>query len=463
MTLFDRSNGDIALSTARPRGRDDKLYVSPFQDRKTGLLNHAYLRDYMPGLQWRISSGLIAAAALYLIDLGNFKLINETHGTACGDRIIKTIADILLSEFRDAHAIARYSLEEFVVVFEREIEAPMLAAMADRVIDLLNEPIAYGERVIRLNACVGIVVRSSKDADVGSMLNEAAIALQEARKHTFSAFRFFNPHMLQAATERTALLDDVRDALAKGEFELHYQPQFSAQDGALIGFEALARWRHPRRGWVSPAVFIPIMEYHGLINALGEWVLRTASAEMRRWPDHIKVAINVSPSQLRGVGFSLALADTLLNGRFSPHRLELEITESVFIENEERTRAVLESWRILGVRVALDDFGCGYSSLSYLSVFPIDKIKIDRGFLSALDPSRPEAPAAIILRTIIGLGRSLGMSVTAEGVETSDQLDYVRRHGCTEMQGYLLGRPLPAHEAYELTKRFQQSARIAIC
>jgi EAL domain-containing protein (putative c-di-GMP-specific phosphodiesterase class I) len=247
--------------------------------------------------------------------------------------------------------------------------------------------------------------------------------------------------------ERLALLESLRGALDRREFELHYQPQFDTQATRLVGFEALVRWRHPERGLVSPGVFIPLMEEHGLINALGEWVLRTACLEAAQWQGGLRIAVNVSPLQVRNPAFSSVLQKALAESAIDPGRLELEITESVFISDEEGTRAQLEFWKSLGVRIALDDFGSGYSSLSYLSVFPIDKIKIDRGFLAKLNPRDPDRAADIILRTIIDLGRALNMTVTAEGVERADQLDFLNQRHCAEVQGFLLGKPVPAHEA----------------
>jgi diguanylate cyclase (GGDEF)-like protein len=442
----------------RLRRREREFHALAFRDQLTGLPNRLHLtRDRLPRLLAGLESGEIPGCALFLVGLRDLGPMADIHGRAFGDHILESVAERLSRNSLRADAVLRLGEDEFGVLFERSLEKRVLAAIADRMIEWVNEPVRHGDRLFRPEASIGIApIAAAGAAEIESMLGDAGLALQEARKQKASAFRFFEPSLRRAKIERLALVDDVRRALAACEFELHYQPQFSARNGRLVGFEALARWSHPTRGVVPPATFVPLMEEHGLIERFGEWVLRTACAEARCWPDDVIVAVNVSPSQVHGARFSLILADTLLRSGLSPHRLELEITESVFLVDEARTRAELARWKTLGVGIALDDFGCGYSSLGYLGVFPIDKIKIDRSFLHRFDPLRPEDDAGVLLRAIIDLGRALGVTVTAEGVETPAQLDHLCRNGCTEVQGFLLGRPMPAVRARRFLRDYAE-------
>lgn len=436
-----------ALTEARLRERERELHTLAFQDPLTGLFNRAYLLNLIDDQQTRMREGTLAQMAVFLVDLNGFKFINDTYGHDCGDLVLKAVAQRLSRMMGEGDAVVRLGGDEFVIVIERALETRELAAVADAIIAQLTRPIEHADLVLTTGTSVGIARRVGSDADLSTVIADADLAMYDVKKMKCSAYMFFDPAMRSSMIERLSLLEDLRNALSAGEFELYYQPQFSTRKSDLVGFEALVRWRHPRRGLVSPGVFIPLMEEYGLIEALGEWVLRTACMEAARWPSKLHVAVNVSTLQVRGGRFSRVLSDTLSQSALAPHRLELEITESVFIDDEAGTRAQLKFWKSLGVRIALDDFGSGYSSLSYLNAFPIDKIKIDRGFLGKLNPDDPDEAADIILRTIIDLGRALDMTVTAEGVERADQLEFLSERSCSEVQGFLLGRPMPVEQA----------------
>ncbi len=449
-----------AATEARLRERERELHTLAFRDPLTGLFNRAYLLNLIEDQQNRMRAGKLGQMAVFLVDLNGFKFINDTYGHDCGDLVLKAVAQRLTAMVAETDAIVRLGGDEFVVVIERTLTMRELADLADTLIAELTRPIEHADLVLTTGTSVGVALRTGPEADLSTVIADADLAMYDVKKMKCSAYMFFDPGMRSSMIERLSLLDDLRNALSSGEFELYYQPQFSTRMSDLVGFEALVRWRHPRRGLVSPGVFIPLMEEYGLIEALGEWVLRTACLEASRWPGELHVAVNVSPLQVRNGRFSLVLSETLRLSGLAPHRLELEITESVFIDDEAGTRAQLELWKSLGVRIALDDFGSGYSSLSYLNAFPIDKIKIDRGFLGKLNPDDPDEAADIILRTIIDLGRALDMTVTAEGVERADQLAFLSERSCSEVQGFLLGRPMPVEQARLLFTEADQSVAL---
>ena len=441
-----------AAAEARLRERERELHALAFLDPLTGLYNRAYLRERLAGIEARAKSGSRADVAVFLVDIDGFKILNDTYGHDRGDQVLRNVADRLSHGLPDAQDVVRLGVDEFLVLFERAIDNGEADEIARQIGALISEPMMRDELAIRVSASIG-VARCAAGGDLGALLGDADLAMVEAKRHKGGGVALFEPGLRAAFVERARLVEDVRTALRRGEFEVHYQPQFETRSRRLVGFEALARWQHPDHGTISPAVFIPIMEEYGLIETLGAWVLNIACAEASTWPAGLKIAVNVSPLQVRSPRFTLTLADVLMRSGLAPQRLELEITESVFLKDADGARAQLEQWKALGVRIALDDFGCGYSSLGYLSALPIDKLKIDRAFLAGFDLDDPTATAGIILRTIVYLGRSLGMTVTAEGVERPDQLDYLARLACSEVQGFLLGRPAPACEVRGLISR----------
>jgi predicted signal transduction protein with EAL and GGDEF domain len=303
-----------------------------------------------------------------------------------------------------------------------------------------------GHQVV-IDVSIGIALSPNDGTDSDQLLKSADMAMSGAKSEGRGTYRYFEPEMDARMKTRRTLEVDLRKALINGEFELHYQPLVNLQNNEVSGCEALLRWHHPERGMISPAEFIPVAEETGLIVSIGEWVLRQACAEAATWPDGVKVAVNLSPVQFRNQALTQVVISTLAASGLSPHRLELEITESVLLQNNEATFGMLHQLRELGVRIAMDDFGTGYSSLSYLRSFPFDKIKIDRCFINDLSK---KVDSLAIVRAVVGLASSLNMVTTAEGVETQQQMEIVRALGCTEMQGYFFSRPKPAAEISRL-------------
>jgi predicted signal transduction protein with EAL and GGDEF domain len=320
----------------------------------------------------------------------------------------------------------------------------------------MAKPFELGGHQVVIGTSVGIALAPSDGLEPEKLMQSADMALYRAKADGRGVFRFFEPEMDTKMQARRTLELDLRRALLREEFELFYQPIVDLKSDEVSGFEALLRWNHPTRGLVPPCEFIPLAEEIGLIVPLGEWVLRRACAEAAGWPDTIKVAVNLSPAQFKSKALALVVTSALASAGLSPRRLELEITESVLLHDSEATLATLHQLRDLGIRISMDDFGTGYSSLSYLRSFPFDKIKIDQSFIhdmSDLDDS------IAIVRAVAGLGRNLGMSTTAEGVETLQQLGQLRQEGCTEVQGYLFSQPLPAENVLGLVEKVYEQLR----
>jgi predicted signal transduction protein with EAL and GGDEF domain/DNA-binding CsgD family transcriptional regulator len=353
------------------------------------------------------------------------------------------VADRLHGCVRDVDLVARLSGDEFAIIQKLLDQPSDAAALAIRIREAIHEPFDLDGHQVTVDISVGISIAPNDATELDELMKAADIALYEAKNTGRGTYCFYGPEMNARIQARGKLEQDLQNALANGEFELFYQPIISLEDNKVSSFEALLRWHHPERGLVSPAEFIPIAEDTGLINPLGEWVLRTACAEAATWPDDIGVAVNVSSIQLTHKNLANAVVGAIASAGIQPNRLELEITESVLIQNTLANLATLKSLHDLGVRFAMDDFGTGYSSLSYLLSFPFYKIKIDKCFIDALSDSN-ESHA--IVRAIADLARSLKLRVTAEGIETVQQLQQIRILGCTEMQGYLLSPPRPAAE-----------------
>jgi predicted signal transduction protein with EAL and GGDEF domain len=320
--------------------------------------------------------------------------------------------------------------------------------LATRIIEALEAPFSYDGQPVILGGSLGIAVSPGDGNEADALLRNADIALHRAKAEGRGTYRFFEAGMDADMQARRQLQMDLRAALANGEFELFYQPVVNLELNEISGFEALLRWHHPVRGSISPAQFIPVAEETGLIVPIGEWALRQACAQAASWPSHIKVAVNLSPVQFRAQNLVQMVFAALAASGLAAQRLELEITESVLLQDNAATLATLHQLRSLGVRIAMDDFGTGYSSLSYLRSFPFDKIKIDRRFVS--DPSDTAEGSRAILRAVANLGHDLGMTTTAEGVETEEQVNKVRAEGCTEMQGYFFSPPRPMRDIEKL-------------
>jgi len=416
-------------------------------DALTGLPNRTKLREKMTDALARVRRG--ERLAVLCLDLDFFKAVNDTLGHPVGDLLLQAVTARLKESVRDTDTVARLGGDEFIVL-QVGIEKPEQAGiLARRLIETLSAPFDLDGNQVVIGASVGIAFAPSDGSDVDSLLKNADMALYRAKGDGRGAYRFFEMAMDTLVQHRRHLELDLRRALLTEEFIVYYQPLVSAETEKITGFEALLRWKHPVRGLVSPAEFIPLAEETGLIVPLGEWVVRQACKEAANWPKDLRIAVNLSPAQFKSKALVLSVITALAESGISPRRLELEITETVLLTNNEATLATLHQLRSLGVRIAMDDFGTGYSSLSYLRAFPFDKIKIDRTFIQDLG-SEPDCLA--IVKAVAGLGSSLGMATTAEGVETLDQLRQVREQGCTEAQGYYFSPPLPAGEVQEMLR-----------
>jgi diguanylate cyclase (GGDEF)-like protein/PAS domain S-box-containing protein len=416
------------------------------------LLFHEKMAD---GLVRVESTG--ESMALMCLDLDNFKGINDSLGHPIGDKLLQKIAQRLCSKLASVDTIARLGGDEFAILHPTK-NLQDTEDLARAIVGAVSEPVVIDGQEIATGISIGIAVAPANGKTSDHLMKCADLALYQAKYQGRSTYRFFEPAMDVRLQVRRALETDLRRALTAGEFQLAYQPQINLSTNELIGFEALLRWTHPERGSVSPAEFIPIAEETGLIIPIGQWVLRQACTEAAKWPAGMKVAVNLSPVQFRGRGLLSTVTQTLAAASLPADRLELEITEAVLLEQNESNIGTLHQLRALGTRIAMDDFGTGYSSLSYLRKFPFDKIKIDRSFVfDSIAGQQGEA----IIRTIAELGSTLGITTTAEGIETADQLQLVRRAGCTEGQGYLIGRPCTGAQALEFIARADRSAAAA--
>jgi diguanylate cyclase (GGDEF)-like protein len=389
------------------------------------------------------------------VDLDLFKNVNDSFGHPIGDRLLKQVAERLRPEVRGNNLAARLGGDEFAVILAAAASPNEASDYAVRLIQLLSAAYDIDGMEVVIGASIGIALSPGDGETSEELMRNADMALYRAKEDGGGIHRFFEKEMDQQAQKRRDMELDLRRALAGGEFELHYQPLVDISADKISGFESLLRWRHPEKGMIPPAEFIPVAEDIGLITPLGEWVLREACNEAVKWPTDVKVAVNLSPVQFRSRNLVQVVISALAQSGLSPKRLELEITESIFLAETEANLAILHQLRELGVRISMDDFGTGYSSLSYLRSFPFDKIKIDRSFVKDL-AERPDCVA--IVRAISGLGRSLNITTTAEGAETIDQFDWLRAEGCNEVQGFLFSAARPAAEVAELLARFGDRA-----
>lgn len=425
-------------------GRLSEAYQSAehqaLHDATTGLPNRLLLNRCLAHALRRPEQRI----AVLFMDLDRFKPVNDALGHKAGDDVLLEVANRLRRCVREEDVVARVGGDEFVAV-AIGLDNPEVERLAARLVRAVSEPFRHEAGDIHLGVSIGVAV-APEDADTADeLVRRADIALYRAKAEGRGTFRFFSPEMNEQIMRRRSLEAELRQALKEGEFELYFQPRVDARSLAIVGAEALVRWRHPQRGVVSPGEFIPLAEDTGIIVALGEWVLRTACTAAARWPD-IRVSVNVSPVQFRTDDLVATVRRLLEETNLLPERLELEITEGVLLENTDRAQEVLRNLKALGVHLSMDDFGTGHSSLGYLKSFPFDGIKIDRQFISGLTGLTGREDSRAIVQAIIGLGRSLGLSVTAEGVETVEQLMLLRSDRCEEVQGYLLSPPRPEAE-----------------
>jgi diguanylate cyclase (GGDEF)-like protein/PAS domain S-box-containing protein len=375
--------------------------------------------------------------ALLCIDLDRFKEVNDVFGHRTGDSLLCDVAKRLRESVGDAF-LARLGGDEFTIILTDANQPEATAAIADGLLTQFREDIEIDGQHLRIGLSIGAAIYPSDGDNAAALIANADAALYRAKAQGRGTICFFESEMDQRLRERRAMQHDLRSAIARNELVLHYQPHAQI-GGEILGFEVLVRWRHPKQGMISPGTFIPVAEESGLILPIGEWILREACREAASWPKPLSIAVNLSPIQFRHGDLAALVHQVLLDTGLPANRLELEITEGVLIGDFSRALSTLRRLKALGVRIAMDDFGTGYSSLSYLQTFPFDKIKIDRGFISNLDRS-PQSAA--IVRAVIGLGRGLDLPVVAEGVETDDQLAFLSRESCNEVQGFLVGHPM---------------------
>ena len=423
-------------------GRRDQARIEHLAhyDALTNLPNRSLFQRHAEGLLLETAG---REFAILYIDIDEFKRINDTLGHLIGDEFLKGVAERLRQSVGPEDFIARLGGDEFAILQHGIASGEDVHALVARIYQALRTPFDCHGHQLSSDASIGIAIAPRDGSDLFDLLKNADLAMYAAKAAGRRTYRFFDPEMEQQANHRRELEADLRAALAQGAFELHYQPQVDLRSDRVTGCEALLRWRHPVRGMVSPADFVPVAEETGLIEEIGQWVLRTACAEAAGWPADVRIAVNVSPIQFRSETLSLKVAAALSETGLDPRRLELEITEAVLIADDDAALATLNQLRALGVHIALDDFGTGYSSLQYLQRFPFDKIKIDRSFVKEVTRN---SSSASIIRAVVSIAADRNMITTAEGVETLQQRETVQNLGCTQMQGYLFSAARPAQE-----------------
>jgi diguanylate cyclase (GGDEF)-like protein/PAS domain S-box-containing protein len=449
---FDGRDGFLVaiVDITERRKAEARIAYMAHHDGLTNLANRELYQERLKQALERTAS-TEKRVAVMCIDLDLFKNVNDSFGHPMGDRLLQAVAERLGAQTRGGDLAARLGGDEFAVILSNDVTPSQASDFAKRLIETLSAPYVIDGNELVIGASVGIALSPGDGTSSEELMKNGDMALYRAKQDGGGVHRFFEKEMDRQAQKRRDLEQDLRRAFAHGEFELHYQPLVDLASNRINAFESLLRWRHPHKSMVSPADFIPVAEDIGLIVPLGEWVLREACAEAAKWPDGIKVAVNLSAVQFRSRNLVQVVVSALAQSGLAPTRLELEITESIFLAETEANLATLHQLRALGVSISMDDFGTGYSSLSYLRSFPFDKIKIDRSFVKDLIE---RSDCVAIVRAISGLGRSLNITTTAEGVETTEQLDWLRAEGCNQVQGFLFSAARPASEIGELLARF---------
>jgi diguanylate cyclase (GGDEF)-like protein len=423
-------------------------------DALTNLPNRVLFREKLEEALAYARRG--QSLALLFLDLDQFKAVNDTLGHPVGDALLQAVAERLLGETRDTDTVARLGGDEFALI-QAPIDKPTEAAsFARRLNEILDVPFDVAGHQIVIGTSIGIAFAPQDSMDPDQLLKAADLALYRAKLDGRGVYRLFQAEMDAQMQVRRLMELDLRQALKVGQFEMFYQPLIDPHANAVAGYEALLRWRHPELGIVPPDQFIPLAEEIGLIIPIGEWVLQQACATVMTWPGEMRIAVNLSPAQFKSRNLVAAVAMALRDSGLAPGRLELEITESVMLQDTDATLATLHQLHALGVRIAMDDFGTGYSSLSYLRRFPFDRIKIDQSFVRDMC-RKPDCGA--IVRAVTGLSNELGMATTAEGVETREQFEVLTRAGCTEMQGYLFSPAVPAAAVPETIRTIAEALR----
>src|SRR5215475_8922761 len=426
-----------------------------YHDSLTGLGNRLLFKEQLDEALKDVSVAPHPLAVVFL-DLDGFKAVNDTLGHSIGDLLLRSIAAKLRDLLPSTDRIARLGGDEFAILQMSSPQPASSISLAERIIDVVGHPHNIDGHDVTVGASVGIAVGRPGEMNTENFLKSADLAMYAAKSEGRGTYRMFDPQMDAAVQTRRSMERDMRTALAQGGFSLFYQPLVNLQTKRVTAFEALMRWHHAERGNVPPSEFIPIAEEMGLIVQMGEWALRQAFSEAVRWPDDIRVSVNLSPLQFSKGNLVSSVVSALAFSGLPPSRLELEITESVLLEKTERNIAILNQLRQMGVRISMDDFGTGYSSIGYLRSFPFDKIKIDQTFVRDL---LVDEGSLAIVRAIAGLGVSFGMTTTAEGVETEEQMRCLDLEGCIEVQGYWYSKPVPANEVTDLLGRLSNASR----
>jgi diguanylate cyclase len=428
----------IANELAASQARAESLAG---RDPLSGLPNRLLFSDR---LDHELASlkGEEEGLSLMFLDLDRFKEVNDAHGHQAGDELIKQVARRLLTVLRGADTLSRFGGDEFAIIQTGVKCDDDAEALARRILHALTEPFDIGGSAVNVGVSIGIALAPRNALDRETLMRLADTALYEAKSEGRNRFSFFLQQMDEAIRMRKVVADDLREAIANDELTVHYQPIYSAAGDRIVSLEALVRWPHPTQGSIPPAKFIPLAEQSGLVIPLGQWVLRRVCRDGQRWPG-VRIAVNVSPVQFRQRDFVTDVLEIVQQGNFDPSRLELELTEGVVVDDADAAEVAMMQLRAHGFHLALDDFGSGYSSLIYLRRFAFDKIKIDRSFLESMEAT---GESAILVHSIVHLGRALGLTVTAEGVETKEQHRFLQALGCHELQGYLFSRPVPSDE-----------------
>lgn len=434
-----RLAGSFNQMVAAIEERERQIIHVGLHDGLTGLPNRKLFTEQLANTLSRRRVGEQVMVAY--VDLDDFKMVNDTLGHPAGDALLRIVADHLREELPDA-LLARLGGDEFAILIDGIDDKASLGNIADALQRCFDRPVSINDQQVSCGASIGIAMAPGDGEDGNTLMKNADLALYRAKHEGKSTYHFFEPALDEAARQRRQLELDLRAAIKEGGFELNFQPLYSLAERRLTGFEALIRWNHPTRGRVNPAEFIPLAEETGLIIPIGEWVLREACRHASGWPGDVSVAVNVSPKQFAATSIASTVLSALSASGLAPQRLELEITESIFIADVDATLATLHSLRNLGVKIALDDFGTGYSSLSYLRSFPFDKVKIDKSFVEDLGTS---SNGHAMIRAITTLANALGMETLAEGVEDIAQFEVLEREGCQNIQGYLFSRPVAAN------------------
>jgi diguanylate cyclase (GGDEF)-like protein len=443
----------MQYSIERKRYQEQLEYQANY-DALTGLPNRNLLHDRLR--QSVYAQRFVRSIGVVFLDIDHFKFVNDSLGHNTGDKLLQKVAERLLAAVRDGDTVARLGGDEFILILNDQTGQEVIYRAMQRIIGKVAEPIEIDGQELLVTASAGISLYPQDGPDVETLLKNADAAMYRAKEKGRNNFQFYTAEMNRQVNERLKLESSLRRALERNEFELYYQPRIHVGDGALVGCEALLRWQHPELGLTLPERFIGLAEETGLIVPIGEWVIRTASKQARAWQKNgmpeIAVSVNLSMRQFKQEGLAAAVDDALRSSGLDPKRLEMELTESLVMQDTEAAIRVLERLREIGVELSVDDFGTGHSSLSYLTRLPISALKIDQSFVQAVRGTG-KSDEGIVAQAIISLAHNLKLKVVGEGVETAAQFDFLKQHACDEVQGYHFGRPMPAAEFERFVSR----------